>query len=68
MKKKVVKKATTSGGHLKHMGHGTDDLTMIILASGAFIVMIVVVLLTGQMVVSNGGSAVTQVSASGSAR
>jgi hypothetical protein len=60
MKKKVVKKTKATGGHLKHMGHGTDDMTMII--------MVVVVILTGQMVTSGHRTAVAQVSASGSSR
>jgi hypothetical protein len=68
MKKKVVKKTKATGGHLKHMGHGTDDMTMIIIAGGAFIVMVVVVILTGQMVTSGHRTAVAQVSASGSSR
>lgn len=66
-KKKIVSKKAT-GGHLKNMGHGTDDLTMIIIASGAFIVMIAVVVLTGSMYASHGQTGVTQVSASGSSK
>lgn len=69
MKKKQVKATKkVSGGHLRHMGHGTDDLTMIIIASGAFIVMVLVVLFTGKTIVYHGGSPVTQVNASNSAR
>ena len=67
MKKKKVVKAAKKGGHLKHMGHVTDDLTMIIIAGGAFLVMVAVVVITGQMVVTH-GSPVTQVNAESNAR
>lgn len=68
MKKKNVASKAKKVSSFHHMGHGTDDLTMIILAGGAFVVMIAVVILTGNIVVSQGGSTVQQVSASESGR
>ena len=66
MKKKKITVKKEKGGHLRHMGHSVDDMTMIIIAGGAFVVMVLVAILTGNIVLQHQTTSVTKVNASSS--